>query len=210
MKFHSLYTVIYVTVIGVILSFALCRGDKAKLNYYDVAESVPYGTRDDDDNDGIYRYKGIGLDEKTRNEIKNIVEDFDLGGFVKNPFDLGSGQIMNDYCIVITIKNDPYLLQINDRGDIERNTFDLEKIDEIEGMFFYMNTRKNQAATFKNRELSKKLDDFIRENKSLIDGKIEGMNQTEPKYPPAIEWCRERYYDAADWVENRYYEYTSP
>lgn len=212
MKFRSLYTAIYVIVIGLILSFVLSRGEKTELNYYDFVESMPYGTRDDDTRyeKGIARYKGIGLDEKTRNEIKNIVEDFDLSGFVDNPFDLGSGQIMDYYPIVITIKNEPYFLQINDRGDIEKNTFDLRKIEEIEGMFCYMEPKDNTTATFENRELSKRLDDFIRKNKSLIDEKIEKMNRTEPKYPQAVEWCRERYYDAADWAKKSYNEFTRP
>lgn len=206
MKFRSFYKVLYVTAIGLILSFTLSRGEKSELHYYDLVELMIYGTRDDDAS--ISRYKGIGLDEKTRNEIKKIVEDFDLSRVVKNPFDLGSGQIMNYYSIVIIIKNEPYFLQINDRGDIEKNTFDLRKIDEIEGMFCYMEPKDSTTATFENRELSKRLDDFIRKNKSLIDEKIKGMNQTEPKYPPAIEWCRERYYDAADWVKKSYDEFT--
>ncbi|PNC18867.1 hypothetical protein CXU22_03465 [Akkermansia muciniphila] len=210
MKFRSLYAVIYVTAIGVILSFALSWGNKTEVNYYDFAELVTYNIDRDNRNDDA-RYKGISLDEKTRNELKTIMEDFELSNFCDNPFSLGSGQVIIYYYLIITIQNEPYILTIIDRGNIEKNSFDLDKIVNSDRKFYYTNIEEYPTASFKNRELSKRLDDFIRENKNIIDGKMSNIKQQQPKYSsPIIQWFHKHYSEAAVWTENRYYDFIDP
>lgn len=211
MKFRSFYIILYVAAIGLFISFALCRGDKTELNYYDFAELTIYKTRIETDKE-YERYSSIGLDEEKRNELKTIMEDFDLSRFLDNPYDFGSEQvIIKYYYFIITIQNEPYLLEIEYRGDSEENTFNLDKIINNDRRFCYTNRKKLPTATFEDKELSKEIGRFIRENKNLIDGKMSNIEQEQPKYSsPMIQRIHERYGETVEWFEDRYYEYTHP
>lgn len=211
MKFRSFYIILYVAVIGLFISFALCRWDKTELDYYDFVEMVGYNTTRDDDKEDE-RYSSIGLDEEKRNEIKTIMEDFDLSRFLDNPYDFGSEQvIIKYYYFIITIQNEPYLLEIEYRGDSEENTFNLDKIINNDRRFCYTNRRKLPTATFEDKELSKKIGRFIRENKNLIDEKMSKIKPDQPMYSsPMIQRLHECYGETVEWFEDRYYEYTHP
>lgn len=211
MKFRSLYAVIYVTAIGIILSFALSWGEKKELHYYDFAEVVTYNIdRDNRSDDG--RYAGIGLDVKKRDEIQNIFSNFESSDFFDNSFDLDSwnGQVMIYYHLIIIIKNKSYILTILDCKDIEDNYFWLDKIDKFDSKFCY--TEENPILfKFKNRKLSEKLDGFIRKNRDIIDKKMSKIEQNQPKYSsPIIQWFHKHYSEAAVWAENRYYDFIDP
>lgn len=214
MKFRFFHLILYVIAIGFILSFALCRGDKTELNYYDFAERVTYN-KDRDSRVSDPRYTNIGLSEEKRNGIKNIMENFDLSCFLKNPYDIEMSQVMNYYYIIISIKNEPYILTIIDCGSIDKNSFKLNKTDRVDSRFYYKDRTRNPTIYFKNRELSKRLDDFIRKNKSIIDRKMSNIKQQQPKYSsPMIQQLHERYCETADRVENwaydLYYRLTHP
>lgn len=211
MKFRSFYIVIYVIAIGLFISFALCRGDKTELDYYDFVEMVGYNTTRDDNKEDE-RYSSIGLDEEKRNEIKTIMEDFDFSRFLDNSFSFGSGQaILMDYYLVIIIQNEPYLLEINYRGDSKEHTFNLDKIINNDRRFCYTNRIKLPTATFEDKELSKKMGRFIRENKNLIDEKMNRIKPDQPMYSsPMIQWIHERYGETVEWFEDRYYDFTHP
>lgn len=211
MKFRSFYIALYATAIGLFISFALCRGDKTELDYYDFVEMVGYNiSRDDDKEDE--RFSSIGLDEEKRNEIKTIMEDFDFSRFLDNSFSFGSGQaILMDYYLVIIIQNESYLLEINYRGDSKEHTFNLDKIINNDRRFCYTNRRKLPTATFEDKELSKKMGRFIRENKNLIDEKMSKIEPDQPMYSsPMIQRLHECYGETVEWFEDRYYDFTHP
>lgn len=211
MKFRSFHIVLYATTIGLVISFALCRGDKTELNYYDFAELTIYNTNFDNAN-GKTRYSNIGLDEEKRNELKTIMEDFDLSRFINNPFGLESGQtFIKYYYLIVTIQNKSYLLEIKYRDDGKEYTFDLDEIVNNDKRFFYTNRTKLPTATFENRELSKKIGKFIEENKNIIDEKMSNIKQEQPKYSsPMIQWLHERYGETVEWFEDRYYDFIDP
>lgn len=215
MKFRFFYIVLYVTVIGLLLSFALSKGNKVELNYYDFAELISYNNMRDSINSVKTRFIYLGLDKKARNELKIIMENFDLENHVDNSLNLCSSEFVNFedkkyYFVVVSMKNEPYILTIHDRKDFE-SFFDLDKIIKIDSRFYYINNEKNSTITFKNRELKKKLDDFIRKNESFIDEKMSNLEQEQPKYSsPMIQWLHECYGETVEWFEDRYYDFTHP
>lgn len=197
--------------IGGILSFAVSRGEKTEVDYYDFAELVTYDHIRDHMSD-ISRYCGIGLDKEAKTEIKNIIDDFDFSGVTDNPFDGNApGQIISTYYIIIPIKDESYILEVNDFGIPEKNPFWLREIYSIDKRFYYTTSEDRLPATFRNGELSKKLNEFIRKNKNTIDGKMSNIKQKQPKYTsPMIQRIHEFYYDVEAWVEDRYYRLTDP
>lgn len=208
-SFRFTYALICITAIGGILSFSISRGEKTEVDYYDFAEIVTYDHIRDHMSD-ISRYCGIGLDKEAKTEIKNIMDDFDLGGVTDNLFDGDApGQIISTYNIIVPIKDETYILEVKDFGIPEKNLFWLRKIYSIDKRFYY--TNDEEISTFRNGQLSKRLSEFIQKNKNIIDGKMSNIKQEQPKYTsPMIQRIHEFYYDVEAWAEGLYYRFVDP